>query len=318
MDLVFFDIECASVNKTVAKICAFGYVICDEQFHIRRKKDILINPRGKFRLTDRKGDKGIVLPYDYDSFIKYPRFSKIYPFIKTLLENPNNIVIGHSTVNDVKYLNLETKRFSKESFNFEFSDSQLLYMTARNDFSRQFGLEHIANDLGVEFTPHRAADDAYATMRVVEALCKEQNCGYRELVTKLNIQNGSISNYKITLPSSLAKRTYEEKIRKERRDRARKHTQFCRAISRRREIKDAKLRGKNFTFSRELERDLEVSVPLLEGILSHGGVYTQHLTRCKYYIVKDVADETPRTKLARGMERLSVNDVSWLESLLND
>ena len=34
MNLVFFDIECASVHKTTAKICAFGYVVCDEQFNI--------------------------------------------------------------------------------------------------------------------------------------------------------------------------------------------------------------------------------------------------------------------------------------------
>lgn len=38
MDLVFFDIECASVYKTSAKICAFGYVVCDENFNIIKKE----------------------------------------------------------------------------------------------------------------------------------------------------------------------------------------------------------------------------------------------------------------------------------------
>ena len=55
MDLVFFDIECASVYKTSAKICAFGYVVCDENFNIIKKEDILINPKGAFHLTDSKG-----------------------------------------------------------------------------------------------------------------------------------------------------------------------------------------------------------------------------------------------------------------------
>ena len=97
MNLVFFDIECASVNKYSAKICAFGYVVCAENFNIIEKQDLLINPRGKFHLTDRKGDKGIVLPYDYDEFKKYRPFPDVYPAIKSLLEDKNNIVLGHST-----------------------------------------------------------------------------------------------------------------------------------------------------------------------------------------------------------------------------
>ena len=30
MEYVFFDIECACVYKNVAKICVFGYFVCDE------------------------------------------------------------------------------------------------------------------------------------------------------------------------------------------------------------------------------------------------------------------------------------------------
>ena len=92
--------------------------------------------------------------------------------------------MGHAVLNDVKYLNLETRRFRLPSFEFEFSDSQLMFMTHINDFSRQFGLEHIANELGVEFTPHRAADDAYATMRIVEALCKAYSCSPQRRKTR--------------------------------------------------------------------------------------------------------------------------------------
>ena len=77
MNLVFFDIECASVHKTTAKICAFGYVVCDEQFNIIKKEDILINPKGGFHLTDRKGEKGLELPYDYSEFKKHPPFPAV-------------------------------------------------------------------------------------------------------------------------------------------------------------------------------------------------------------------------------------------------
>ena len=76
MNLVFFDIECASVYKTTAKICAFGYVLCDEHFNIIKKEDILINPKGKFHLTDGSGEHGLVLPYEYSEFKITPYFRK--------------------------------------------------------------------------------------------------------------------------------------------------------------------------------------------------------------------------------------------------
>ena len=140
MSLVFFDIECASVHKNCAKICAFGYVVCDEKFNILEKEDILINPRGRFELTDRKGEKGIVLPYEYDEFKKQPPFTHVYKRIRKLLESPENRVFGHAVLNDVKYLNLETKRFKLPSFRFRFGDSQLLYMSMKNDFRGSSGL----------------------------------------------------------------------------------------------------------------------------------------------------------------------------------
>ncbi|MDE7076793.1 MAG: hypothetical protein K2O62_05680, partial [Clostridia bacterium] len=181
MNLLFFDIECASVYKNVAKICAFGYVLCDGHFNIIEKEDILINPKGKFHLTDGRGEHGLVLPYEYGEFKKYPVFPQVYDRIRKLLEDKDNLVFGHATLNDVNYLDLETKRFHLPPFDFTFSDSQLMYMTSTGDFSRQFGLEYITRDLDVEFTPHRAADDAYATMRVTQALCKKHDCSCGEL-----------------------------------------------------------------------------------------------------------------------------------------
>ena len=118
------------MHKTYAKICAFGYIVCDENFNILEKEDILINPRGRFELTDRKGEKGIVLPYEYGDFKKQPPFPKVYDKIKRLLEDRDSIVLGHAVLNDVKYLNLETKRFNLPSFKFEFADSQLIFYDA--------------------------------------------------------------------------------------------------------------------------------------------------------------------------------------------
>jgi DNA polymerase III epsilon subunit-like protein len=315
MKLVFFDIECASVNKTVAKICAFGYVVCDEQFNIIKSEDILINPRGGFHLTDRKGDKGIVLPYAYDKFKDYPAFTAVYPEIKALLEDKDSLVCGHSTMNDVKYLNLETKRFKLPSFNFEFCDSQLIYMTLINDFTHQLGLENIAQFLGVEFTPHRAVDDAYATMRIVHEMCKKYDCSYSELCAKLQMSMGKLSDYSIKSPTSKALRKYNAQVVEKKRERSRVRCEFFDHVNRQR-ITTGKFEGKCFTFSRLIEDNLDLSKDLVDKIYLNGGRYSSHVTQSNYYIA-ETDDETPRTKNAHKCQDLHITDINGLEELID-
>ena len=317
MNLVFFDIECASVFKYTAKICAFGYVLCDEQFNILEKEDVLVNPKGKFHLTDNRGDKGLVLPYEYSEFKHYPAFPQVFPRIKELLEDKNNLVFGHATINDVKYLDLETNRFHLPPFNFSFSDSQLMYMTAMNDFSRQFGLEYITKDLNVEFTPHRAADDAYATMRVVEALCKKYDCTCQELENLLKIKRGRIKNHRITRPSSQALANYVEQKEKAKKERAVRRSKFFVHVSRRKAAKTGKLRGKTFAFSRPLEDEIELSIPLVDGIYALGGKYLQKIDECSVYVCRE-DDDTVRTRNARKIEKLEIISPEQLKEILND
>ena len=317
MNLVFFDIECASVFKYSAKICAFGYVVCDEQFNILEKEDVLVNPKGKFHLTDNRGDRGIVLPYEYSEFKKYPPFTQVFPKIKALLEDRNNLVFGHATINDVKYLDLETNRFHLPPFNFSFSDSQLMYMTAMNDFSRQFGLEYITKDLNVEFTPHRAADDAYATMRVVEALCKKYGCNCVELENILKIKRGKIKNHRITKPTSQAQIAYIEQKEKAKKERAARRNKFFVSLTRRKAAKTGRLHGKTFNFSRPLEEEIELSIPLVEGIYSCGGRYSYKLEECSVYVCNE-DDDTVRTRNARANGSLEIITPEQLKELFND
>lgn len=315
VNLVFFDIECACVHKTYAKICAFGYVICDEKFNILEKEDILINPKGRFELTDRKGEKGLVLPYEYGEFKKYPTFPAVYPRIKALLEDENNVVLGHAVLNDVKYLNLETRRFKLPSFRFSFSDSQLIFMTYQGDYSHQFGLEHIANELGVEFTPHRAADDAYATMRVIEAMCKARSVDYAGLKSLLAVNDGKIENYAISRPVSGGFRKYNAQKNAAREERARARCEFYNRLSRKRVKKEGRLKGKTFTFSRTIEDDITLSIPLLDKIYEQGGRYSQYLQKCNVYVSAE-NDQTARTQAARGMEEIEEVGLDGLRELL--
>lgn len=316
MKLVFFDIECACVHKTYAKICAFGYVVCDEKFNILEKEDILINPKGRFELTDRKGQKGLVLPYRYEDFKKYPAFPKVYDRIKALLEDEDSYILGHAVLNDVKYLNLETRRFKLPSFNFAFSDSQLMFMTHIDDFSHQFGLEHIANALGVEFTPHRAVDDAYATMKITEAMCNTYKCTFPELVEKLNVAPGKIINYQISRPQSKGFKRFNAQKKAARAERSQKRIQFFNNLSRKRVNRaGGVLKGKTITFSRAIEDDIEISIPLVDKIYAAGGKYSQKLDFCTLYVSAE-DDNTARTQAAAGRALPHIT-VEELMELLN-
>ena len=286
MKYLFFDIECSVVSKNAAKICAFGYCLTDEKFNILEKEDILINPQGGFHLTDRKGTQGLVLPYEYSDFKKYPTFPQLAEKIYSLLHDKDTLVAGHATMNDVKYLNLESKRFSLPAFSFEFADTQFVYMNRKGEFSRQFGLGAIAEELGVEFTAHCAVDDAYATMKVAEAMCKEEGLSFVQLLEKYEITLGKIENYEIMQMSSTA--LVEFKVAQERRkeEREQKKAEFYRFFDRekRKRKKEGKLKGKTVCFSHPLELELELSKKLLTALFAEAGNFTSRAEECDIYV----------------------------------
>ena len=274
------------VSKNAAKICAFGYCLTDEQFHILEKEDILINPQGGFHLTDRKGTQGLVLPYEYSDFKKYPTFLEKAEKIYALLQDKDTLVAGHATMNDVKYLNLESKRFRLPSFAFTFADTQFVYMNRIKEFSRQFGLGSIAQELGVEFTAHRAVDDAYATMKVAEAMCKAEGLTFPELIKKYEITLGKIENYEITQTSSAAQMAYkqEQERRKEEREKRKAAFHIFADREKRKRAKDGRLKGKNVCFSHPLEIETELAKRLLSAAFAQGAFFTTRAEECDVYV----------------------------------
>lgn len=274
------------VSKSVAKICAFGYCLTDEQFHILEKEDILINPQGGFHLTDRKGTQGLVLPYEYSDFKKYPTFLEKADKIFALLQDEDTLVAGHATMNDVKYLNFESKRFSLSSFCFSFADTQFLYMNKIGEFSRQFGLGVIAQELGVEFTAHRAVDDAYATMKIAEAMCLAEGCTWEELLKKYEVRLGRIENYEITPPTSKSFIEYKKAQERRKEERERKKAEFHIFVDKekRRRSKEGKLKGKRVCFSHPLETELPLSKRLLTAAFAQGAFLTYRAEECDLYV----------------------------------
>ncbi len=286
MKYLFFDIECSVVSKKAAKICAFGYCLTDEKFNILQKEDILINPQGGFHLTDRKGTQGLVLPYEYAGFKKCPTFKEKAEQIYGLLQDRDTLVVGHATMNDVKYLNLESQRFSLPSFSFSFADTQFLYMNKIGEFSRQFGLGAIAEQLGVEFTAHRAVDDAFATMKVAETMCREEGLSLTQMLEKYGVVLGRISGYEITQTTSKGLAAYRLDQEKRKEEREKKKVEFYRFVDRekRKRSKEGRLRNKKFCFSHTLELELSLSKPLLLKGFVAGGYFTSKAEECDIYV----------------------------------
>ena len=286
MKYLFFDIECSSVSKNAAKICAFGYCLTDEQFNILEKEDILINPQGGFHLTDRKGEQGLVLPYQYGEFKKYPTFPQKAEKIYALLQDKDTLVVGHASMNDVKYLNLESKRFSLPSFSFAFADTQFIYMNTIGEYSRQFGLGAIAQELGVSFTAHRAVDDAFATMKVAQALCEKHALSLPDLIEKYQITLGKIENYEITQSDSTAFSRFKEarEKAKEEREKARAQFHIFADRAKRRRAKDGALKNKTVCFSHAVELDTERAQTLLIAAFAQAARLTYRAEECDLYI----------------------------------
>ena len=301
MEYVFFDIECACVYKNVAKICVFGYVVADEQFNILKKEDILINPNGKFHLTDRGGD-GIVLPYDYEDFKKYPDFKKFYPRIRELLEGEDKTVFGHAAINDVKYLNLETKRYRLPSFRFRFADTQVLYMAMTETFDRQAGLESLTQIFEIDYTPHCATDDAYATMRIAQEMCEKENCTLPELLEKYGIRFGRIENYQFSNCSSRRRSDYLKEKSRLKRERGEKRAKFNDFVyGYRVRPQSDEFRGRRFSFSRSIEEELPLAKRLVKEIVRRGGKYSLKLSGCNTF-VEEEGDESVRCEAAHKLQ----------------
>jgi hypothetical protein len=161
-------------------------------------------------------------------------------------------------------------------------------MNRIGEFSRQFGLGAIAEQLGVEFVAHRAVDDAYATMRVAEALCRAEGEGTTlpDLLKKYGVTLGRIENYEIALTTSAGLEKYraEQEKRKEAKEKAK--VEFFRFADRekRKRAKDGLLKNQTVCFSHPLEVELPLSKKLLSAAFAQGAFFTSRAEECDMYV----------------------------------
>ena len=161
-------------------------------------------------------------------------------------------------------------------------------MNRIGEFSRQFGLGSIAKELGVEFVAHRAVDDAYATMKIAEALCRAEGEGMSlmSLIKKYQITLGRIENYEITqtISAGLLEYRIEQERKKEERERAKIEFYRFADKEKRKRAKEGLLKNKMVCFSHPLELQLPLSKKLLGAAFAEGAFFTSHAEECDIYV----------------------------------
>lgn len=187
MDYLFFDIECSEGKS----ICSFGYVLTDEFFCIKEKKDILINPQSYFHTgpwskKSQEKDAGISLAYPVSEFRAQPPFPALYDKIKEVLKRKDITIVTFSGDNDARFLNIACTRYHMPCFNYTFVDVQRIYQDLEG-LKDQLSLEKMLGIFEVDvegLVQHKSDDDAHITMLVTEALCRKTGKSLKQLVAE--------------------------------------------------------------------------------------------------------------------------------------
>lgn len=189
MKYLFFDLECADGNY---EICEFGYVLSTPSFEVLEQRNILMDPEGEFRLSGRYGQSDLKLTYSEEEYRANPPFPERYEEIRSLLTQDDVMVFGYGVNNDIVFLAKDCRSYELDFFSFHVRDIQrYLGLTAKFN-AKRVSLERAYEILcpdGEPFHEHRAMDDAYATMKVLEAVMKETGKNIEELAALVPSSN---------------------------------------------------------------------------------------------------------------------------------
>ena len=283
MRYLFYDVECSNCFNGEGKMCSFGYVITDSDFNVVEKRDIVMNPASRFYLRRKDGKPEIELAYSEEYFKSQPKFDKFYEEIKEMLEYPDQIVMGHSILNDVKHLAYQCKRYKFPCINYRFGDSQLIYKKFING-GPQVGLAKICEEYEIEPEHlHRSDDDAWATMEFVRKFCAERHVTLDKLLDDNPELTGNIEDFEVTLSGVSVTRS--------KRFLQRQLEEYTKTLS---PNQDGCLKGKRVCISKKFERDnADLCGYICKRVFECGGRYTRNAMRCNMFVK---ADETACTR----------------------
>lgn len=168
MKLLFFDLEFAN-SQVPGSVYSFGYLITDETFQILTPPtDLCMAPECAWH----EYVETHILAYPKQEVEAAANFPERFAFIRTLFESAD-IAIGFAVGNDVKALIRDCERYGLPPLSYRWFDVERL--CAKQEKHRD------AHGLGGCYLAwcgeeanhrHRSDGDAYATMRLMEAICR--------------------------------------------------------------------------------------------------------------------------------------------------
>lgn len=294
MKYLAFDIEAANGYKLYS-ICSIGVVIADENFDILHRTNIWINPKTAYNLNGTRENVGIDLHLDKKLLESSPDFSEVYEQVKSLLTDPECLVLGHAVDSDVRMINSACKRYRLPSINFKFICSQLLYKLYKGEKDVK-ALSKIAAELNITYHEHNSEDDAWMAMKTLEYLVKDSGLSVAALMEKYHVRMGSNNNFDLVRPVSLDGQVSKKRLTQLAVDKIKNFAQKVPCVSK--EYAD-----KVFCLARSLElSDSETLYKTVQSFVEKGGRYSSKLAKCNYYVKAETPTEQDTMREKRVAE----------------
>ena len=308
MNYVFFDIECANCQNGQAKICSFGYVVCDEEFNVLEKEDLIVNPKAPFMLSGRGNRPYIKLAYSRSQFRSAPDFHGVYRKLCGLFARKDSLFFGYAADNDASYLRSEFIRYALVPIDFAYYDLQKLlhFALPREDNPAQLSLAsavalfYEAPDQEI----HKSDDDALLTMHVLKGLSERTGLSPVKLLEQYPVCRGDLKggNVLIRIPEGkdLLVRILGDKSDRisPKSDNRTIYTRFIRFVKPSGALYPPWLKGKRVGIPEKYaERHFRATIKLVQLICDCGGRYTLIPEECHFFVKFPVYDETGAEKI---------------------
>ena len=285
MKYLFFDIECSNCFNGVGKMCEFGFVLTDENFHTIKNGDIPMSPgkgRGsRFNLKGRKNEKDLELAYEYDYYFSQPEFPRFYNQIKSLVEDPETICFAYSMDNDILHLYNACKRYKKQPYNYECYDVQRLvadYLEKKGQMSlRNACLKIVGPSSTVKLQEHLSRDDAEMEKLIFEAICALTKTDSKSLLEKSQFARTNSIEW-------IQKYVHREK---KRRLKTAGHNFYNSLAVDESELDKPESIGRRYNMSGELKADMDALKKTIEVVQKKNGLLCNRISKSDFFIVYD-------------------------------
>jgi len=168
MKILFFDMEFAN-GQVPGSIYSVGYLVTNEYFEILTPAtDVCMNPECEWNEYVEQN----ILAYPKEDVETSPAFPEHYEALKALFASVD-IAVGFAVGNDVKALRRDCMRYDLPEISYRYFDMEKL--CRKTDEHREArGLDGCVRAWCGEEPEHRhrSDGDAYATMLLLQAICK--------------------------------------------------------------------------------------------------------------------------------------------------